>query len=157
VGVFAPYLPLKRLGNNFPTYTIRNATGNYQEIIEHSRRNDSMELLNFLNQVPIPVLILVIAVLVVITAVVVYQYAKAKGLEGIRKEVYELFLHAEHIYKESGQGEQKLKWVVQQARGLLPKWLQVIMSEEVLLKIIDWWFKEVKDLLDDGKVNGSQN
>lgn len=37
------------------------------------------------------------------------------------------------------------------------KWLQVIMSEEVLLKIIDWWFKEVKDLLDDGKVNGSQN
>lgn len=53
--------------------------------------------------------------------------------------------------------QQKLKWVVQQARGLLPKWLQVIMSEEVLLKIIDWWFKEVKDLLDDGKVNGSQN
>lgn len=84
-------------------------------------------------------------------------YAKAKGLDGIRKEVYKLFLHAEHIYKESGQGEQKLKWVVQQARGLLPKWLQVIMSEEVLLKIIDWWFKEVKDLLDDGKVNGSQN
>ena len=116
-----------------------------------------MELLNFLNQVPIPVLILVIAVLVVITAVVVYQYAKAKGLDGIRKEVYKLFLHAEHIYKESGQGEQKLKWVVQQARGLLPKWLQVIMSEDVLLKIIDWWFKEVKDLLDDGKVNGSQN
>ena len=71
MGVFAPYLPLKRLGNNFPTHTIRNATGNYQEIIEHSRRNDSMELLNFLNQVPIPVLILVIAVLVVITAVVV--------------------------------------------------------------------------------------
>lgn len=31
------------------------------------------------------------------------------------------------------------------------------MAEEVLLKIIDWWFKEVKDLLDDGKVNGSQN
>ncbi len=116
-----------------------------------------MELLNFLSQVPILVLILVIAVLVVVTAVVVYQYAKAKGLDGIRKEVYKLFLHAEHIYKESGQGEKKLKWVVQQARGLLPKWLQVIMSEKVLLKIIDWWFKEVKDLLDDGKVNGSQN
>ena len=68
-----------------------------------------MELLNFLSQVPIPVLILVIAVLVVVTAVVVYQYAKAKGLDGIRKEVYKLFLHAEHIYKESGQGEKKLK------------------------------------------------
>ena len=51
-----------------------------------------MELSNFLSQVPIPVLILVIAVLVVVTAVVVYQYAKAKGLDGIRKEVYKLCL-----------------------------------------------------------------
>ena len=115
-----------------------------------------MELLNYLSQVPIPVLILVIAVLVIVTAVVVYQYAKAKGLEGIRKEVYELFLHAEHIYKESGQGEQKLKWVVQQARGLLPKWLQVIVSNEMLVKVIEEWFTAVKDLLDDGKINGSQ-
>ncbi len=115
-----------------------------------------MELLNFLNQVPIPVLILVIAVLVVITAVVVYQYAKAKGLEGIRKKVYELFLHAEHIYKESGQGEQKLKWVVQQARGLLPKWLQLFITEDMMIKLVNEWFRGVKDLLDDGKINGSQ-
>ena len=107
-----------------------------------------MELLNFLNQVPIPVLILVIAVLVVITAVVVYQYAKAKGLEGIRKEVYELFLHAEHIYKESGQGEQKLKWVVQQARGLLPKWLQVIMSEGPFGR---WKGKWLSELIGEGR------
>lgn len=115
-----------------------------------------MELLNFLSQVPIPVLILVIAVLVVVTAVVVYQYAKAKGLDGIRKEVYKLFLHAEHIYKESGQGEKKLKWVVQQARGLLPKWLQIFVTEEAMMKVIDKWFEGVKDLLDDGRVNGSQ-
>lgn len=115
-----------------------------------------MELLNYLSQVPIPVLILAIAVLVVVTAVVVYQYAKAKGLEGIRKEVHELFLHAEHIYKESGQGEQKLKWVVQQARGLLPQWLRIFVTEDAMMKVIDEWFKGVKDLLDDGKVNGSQ-
>lgn len=115
-----------------------------------------MELLNYLSQVPIPVLILVIAVLVVVTAVVTYQYAKAKGLQGIRKEVYELFLHAEHIYKESGQGEQKLKWVVNQARGLLPQWLRIFVTEDAMMKVIDGWFKGVKDLLDDGKVNGSQ-
>ena len=103
------------------------------------------------------VLILVIALLVIVTAVVVYQYAKAKGLEGIRKDVYALFLVAEHEIKGTKQGQQRLKWVVQQARGLLPKWLQTILSEDALMKIIDWWFKEVKDLLDDGKVNGSQN
>lgn len=92
----------------------------------------------------------------VVTLVITFQYAKHKGLEGIREQVYQLILKAEHMYKESGTGQQKLKWVVQQARGLLPKWLQVIMSEDALLKIIDVWFCGVKDLLDDGKINGSQ-
>lgn len=114
-----------------------------------------MELLNFLNQMPLPILILAIAVLFIVTVVITYQYAKAKGLEGIREEVYQLILTAEHRYKESGQGKQKLKWVVQQARGLLPKWLQVFVTDEMLLKLIDGWFMGVKDLLDDGKVNGS--
>ena len=79
-----------------------------------------------------------------------------KVLEGIRVEVYELFRKAERKYNESGQGKQKLKWVVSQARKLLPAWLQVILTETALEKIIDAWFKGVKDLLDDGKVNGSQ-
>ena len=116
-----------------------------------------MEVLKFLEQIPLPILVVALVILVAITVVMAYQYAKMRGMDGIRGDVYQLILKAEHVYNASGQGEQKLKWVVQQARGLLPKWLQVIMSEEVLLKIIDWWFKEVKDLLDDGKVNSSQN
>ena len=112
-----------------------------------------MELLNFLKQIPFPVLLVAVLILLVVTLVIAFQY---KGLEGIREQVYQLILKAEHMYKESGTGQQKLKWVVQQARGLLPKWLQVIMSEDALLKIIDVWFCGVKDLLDDGKINGSQ-
>lgn len=115
-----------------------------------------MELLNFLNQVPIPVLILVIAVLVVITAVVVYQYLKQKGLDGIRADVYQLILKAEHMYNESGAGKQKFEWVIQQARGLLPKWLQVFVTEKAMKEVVQKWFVGVKDLLDDGKVNNSQ-
>ena len=68
----------------------------------------------------------------------------------------EQILKAEHVYNESGQGKQKLKWVVSQARELLPKWMQVFVTEEMMMKVIDEWFKGVKDLLDDGKVNGSQ-
>lgn len=30
------------------------------------------------------------------------------------------------------------------------------VTEEMMMKVIDEWFKGVKDLLDDGKVNGSQ-
>lgn len=79
-----------------------------------------------------------------------------RGMDGIRGDVYQLILKAEHVYNESGQGKQKLKWVVSQARGLLPKWMQVFATEEMMMKVIDEWFKGVKDLLDDGKVNGSQ-
>ena len=115
-----------------------------------------MELLNFLKQIPLPILLVAVLILLIVTIVIAFQYAKHRGLEGIRANVYQLILKAEHMYKESGTGQQKLKWVVQQARGLLPKWLQIIITEEMLLKVIDVWFDGVKDLLDDGKVNGSQ-
>ena len=115
-----------------------------------------MELLEFFKQIPVPVLIIALAILFVITVVIAVQYLRQKGLEGIREDVYQLILRAEHIYKESGQGQQKLKWVVQQARGLLPKWLQIFITEDALMRIIDKWFLGVKDILDDGKVNNSQ-
>lgn len=115
-----------------------------------------MELLEFMKQIPMPVLIVALAILLIVTLVIVIQYMKVKGLDGIRMDVYQLILRAEHMYKESGQGQQKLKWVVQQARGLLPKWLQVFVTEEAMIKIIEKWFRGVKDLLDDGKVNQTQ-
>lgn len=115
-----------------------------------------MEVFKFLEQIPLPILVVVLVILVAITVVMVYQYAKMRGMDGIRGDVYQLILKAEHIYNESGQGKQKLKWVVSQARGLLPKWLQVFITEEAMMKVIDEWFKGVKDLLDDGRVNGSQ-
>lgn len=113
-----------------------------------------MELLEFMRQIPAPVLFAVLAILLIVTIIIVFQYMKAKGLDGIRMDVYQLILRAEHMYKDSGQGQQKLKWVVQQARGLLPKWLQVFITEDALIKIIEKWFRGVKDLLDDGKING---
>lgn len=115
-----------------------------------------MELLQILKQIPMPILVLVILVLAAVTIVMAYQYMKLKGLEGIREDVYQLILKAEYVYKQSGQGKQKLKWVVSRARSLLPSWLQVFVSEATLEKIIDTWFLGVKDLLDDGKVNKSQ-
>lgn len=90
------------------------------------------------------------------TVVIAYQYAKMKGLEGIRENVYQLILKAEHLYTESGQGEQKLKFVVHQARGLLPGWMQLFITEDMMIKLVNEWFRGVKDLLDDGKINGSQ-
>lgn len=114
-----------------------------------------MELLEFLHQIPLPILILAVVSLLVVTIYMGYQYCKLKALDGIRADVYQLILKAEHIYNGSSAGKQKFKYVVQQARGLLPTWLQVFVSEEFLEKMIEKWFQGIKDLLDDGKVNGS--
>jgi len=115
-----------------------------------------MELLEFLKEIPLPVLIAVIIALLVVTVIITFQYMKANSLEGIRADVYQLILKAEHLFNESGTGKQKFKWVIQQARGLLPKWLQVFITEQALINIVQKWFTGVKDLLDDGKLNDSQ-
>lgn len=115
-----------------------------------------MELLEMLKQIPLPILFLVAAVLLIVTIVMMVQYFKLKALDGIRGDVYLLILKAEHAYNGSEQGKQKFKYVVQQARGLLPDWLQIFVSQEFIEKLIEKWFQGVKDLLDDGKVNGKQ-
>lgn len=78
-----------------------------------------------------------------------------KTIDEIRVDVYHLFLIAEHAFKESGSGKQKMKYVVSQARRLLPSWLQYFITDEFLESVIEKWFQAVKDLLDDGKMNGS--
>lgn len=112
-----------------------------------------MELLNMIPMWVIIIVLIVVAVTVIAMTVV---YLKNRSLEDIRNDVYHLILKAEHMYKESGTGKQKMKWVVSQARKLLPKWVQALISEDNLMNIIQAWFDGVKDLLDDGKMNHSE-
>lgn len=111
--------------------------------------------MELLNMVPMW-LIIVILIIAALTIMMVVTYFKGRSLEEIRNDVYQLILKAEHMYEESGSGKQKMKWVVSQARKLLPKWAQALISEDTLMKIIQAWFDGVKDLLDDGKMNHSE-
>ena len=97
--------------------------------------------------------IIVIAALIAVGAVL-YLYLKEKSLDEIRADVYLLFLEAEHAF-ESGEGQQKMDYVIYKARDMLPSWLQFFITDELLRKIIQCWFDAVKDLLDDGKYNHS--
>lgn len=115
-----------------------------------------MELMEFIAMIPVPVLIAAAILLIGLTVTLIYHYLRMKGLDGIRMDVYQLILRAEHMYKESGTGQKKLEWVVLQARDLLPPWLKAIIKEEAMMAIVNEWFRGIKDLLDDGKVNGSQ-
>lgn len=103
------------------------------------------------------IVLLVIMTIVVLAMVVAgaIAYIRERGLEGIRNDVYVLFVRAEHKYKESGTGKQKMKWVISMARALLPRWMQSLISEDMLYKVVQEWFDAVKDLLDDGKLNSS--
>lgn len=103
--------------------------------------------------------VLFLAVITILIAVFLIkkliEYVQKKGLEGIRLYVYELFVEAEERFKESGQGQAKFDYVIQLARSLLPKPIQLFVSESMLKEIVQLWFDGVKDLLDDGKLNNS--
>lgn len=113
-----------------------------------------MDLWNAITSIPVPLLAILIICLILTTVYMGYQHAKLKGLDGIRAEVYQYMLKAEHKYV-SGQGRQKLRYVVGKARGLIPGWMQFFITDDILINLIETWFKEIKDLLDDGKVNES--
>lgn len=106
--------------------------------------------------VPFWVLVIIGMLIVFSVIIMVFSYLKNRSLDQIRENVYQLILKAEHVFTESSAGKQKMKWVIQEARKLLPGWLQLVLSDAALEKVIQVWFNGIKDLLDDGKVNGSQ-
>lgn len=100
-------------------------------------------------------IIATIIITVLLLGVGVFFYLRDKTLDDIRADVYQLFLEVEHNPDYVKAGKQKMKWVLSQARALLPGWLQPFIPDTCLEKIVEGWFRAVKDLLDDGKVNKS--
>lgn len=98
-------------------------------------------------------IVLIVIALAVLTGGI-YFYVRDKSLSEIRAEVYQKFLEAEHDEKLTS-GKQKMKWVLSQARMLLPNWAQMLITDAFLEKVVEGWFQAVKDLLDDGKINKS--
>ena len=101
------------------------------------------------------VTILLIVFFVAVLAGGLYLYLRDKTLAEIRADVYQLFLKAEHNPEFTKAGKQKMKWVLSRARSLLPNWAQLLITDACLEKVIQAWFDAVKDLLDDGKFNGT--
>ncbi len=112
---------------------------------------------NVTTAIPVPVLLIATLTLFGLTAYLLVQGAIFLGLDGIRNTVYRYMLKAEHIFTKTDGGKRKMTYVVKNAHALLPAWCRMFISEAALRKIIQTWFDGVKDLLDDGKVNGSQD
>lgn len=102
--------------------------------------------------------IAVIVALFAICIVLACLYLRGKTKDEIRTDVFKLCQKAERIYMH-GENTQKFTYVVQLARSLLPKSVQAFVTVPMLQglfeKLIQELFDEIKDYLDDGKVNGS--
>lgn len=103
------------------------------------------------------IIVVLTAVIVAISMVIttLYLYLKDATLESVRFDAYKLFVKAENKFKESGKGKEKMQWVFTTIRELMPGWLKVIISEDTLKALLQTWFDNIKDLLDDGKINKS--
>lgn len=82
------------------------------------------------------------------------KYIRHLGLESIRERVYQAFLEAEHefYYREN---DQKFEYVIDIAKSAIPAPFNMFITESLLRKVVQVWFDLVKDLLDDGKLNGT--
>lgn len=89
---------------------------------------------------------IMVIILAVLTALVVgtflWVYIRDKTIDEIRVDVYHLFLKAEHEFKKSGSGKQKMKYVVSQARKLLPSWLQYFLTDDFWKALLNSGFAQ---------------
>lgn len=101
-----------------------------------------------------PVVAIIVAAVVIVVALIVL-YVRNRSIEGIREDVYQLFLKAEHLFVESGAGAEKMDWVCEKAYELLPRAVKLFTTPDMIRVILQKWFVQIKDLLDDGKKNNS--
>lgn len=94
------------------------------------------------------------AVGVVIAVFVIVKYVRHIGLEAIRERVYKAFVEAEREF-QYGDNTNKFEYVINIAKSAVPRPFNLLITENLLRKVVQAWFDLVKDLLDDGKFNGT--
>lgn len=91
---------------------------------------------------------------IVIAAILIIKYIRHVGLETIRERVYKAFIEAEHEFHH-GENTEKFEYVINVAKSAVPAPFNLFITETLLRKVVQAWFDLVKDLLDDGKFNGT--
>lgn len=91
---------------------------------------------------------------VAIAAFLIIKYIQHLGLENIRERVYQAFLDAEHEFQH-GENTEKFEYVINIAKTAIPAPFNLFITESLLRNVVQAWFDLVKDLLDDGKFNGT--
>lgn len=101
-----------------------------------------------------PIAIIFIVLIGTAAFIVVTKTMQVIGLERIRKIVYKGFVNAEHAFQH-GDNTAKFEYVINLAKASLPMPFSLFITESLLRSVIQTWFDLCKDLLDDGKMNGT--
>lgn len=93
----------------------------------------------------------ILLVILVIILYAVFEWQKFKAT------CYNLMLQAKDLAKDAilKSGDQQMEWVIKKAYQFMPKALTVFITEQRMRILVQYLYDKAKDLLDDGKLNGS--
>ena len=95
-------------------------------------------------------------ILLICMAIFFYALAEWRQFKTI---CYGLMLQAKRLAKDKilKSGDEQVEWIIKKAYQFLPKTWMFFISEELLRKIIRYLYSELKDYIDDGKINNSNH
>ena len=100
-------------------------------------------------------LILLTAVAVTVLVYVTIKTMQRIGFDKIRESVYKAFVVAENRFQH-GENDAKFCYVVNVAKEVIPSPFSLFITEQLLKEMIQVWFDLCKDILDDGRMNGTE-
>lgn len=97
--------------------------------------------------------------IVIIGAFLIYCgiLAWQKKWDQLRGIAYKLILQAERAITGTKKGRERFDTVFHQIYSLVPAWLRFFFPESTVQEQLQAWYVEIKDYMDNGKIDGSQD
>lgn len=93
---------------------------------------------------------------IIVLLIAIVMYASFEW-EKFKREAYRFMLAAKKLAKDAvlNSGEEQEEWVVEKFSKVLPKSITIWLGEDRLRSIVKYLYDNMKDLIDDGKINKS--
>lgn len=97
----------------------------------------------------VTIIILIVCIIYIAYLVIKHRWIK------LREIAYKLIRQAEITITGTKKGQERFEQVISQLYIIIPPWLRFFVSQTLLEKKLQEWFELIKDSLDDGKINNS--
>jgi hypothetical protein len=73
----------------------------------------------------------------------------------LRSMAYRMILQAEKVITGTKRGQERFELVFERVYSLIPPWLRFFILKSDLREQLQEWYNDIKDYLDNGKMDGS--